>query len=233
MMRFLVSLATLLVAAITSNAESPAGQLWEELKAKRDKLGGLHQEFDITQETKTMTGVKAAKRQLVLDVTGRKWREKSISGSGDRIRMFDGDDMLSWEEGSSEYIRIKRNAKEGDPVPLPYSVGDMDWSKGVEVQRRPCGLPGSDHQCVVLEAPLKRWMRSTRNGISSRLLDGTEQNLIDLETGLLLSVRTVEAIGTSRANYRYSVTYALKRMSFGAAPRDAALFSYRPATRKR
>src|SRR5260370_1963376 len=47
--------------------------------------------------------------------------------------------------------------------------------------------------------------------------------LVDIETGLLLTLRKVEMIENQNGNYTSDVTYMLKRMSYGK-PVDASLF---------
>src|SRR5437764_7079013 len=86
-------------------AESPATNLWAELKAKRDKLTSFHQEFEITQTYKVGNHNQSSKRQIVLDMAKEQWREKTSSGSGDFIRLFDRKDTFTLEEGGGEYIR--------------------------------------------------------------------------------------------------------------------------------
>ncbi len=62
------------------------------------------------------------KRQIVLDVSGVQWREKSVSGSGNRITIFDGSNQFSLEEGGDEFVRINRHSKDPDPAPSPYPL---------------------------------------------------------------------------------------------------------------
>jgi thiol-disulfide isomerase/thioredoxin len=223
--RFLVLVVTLFML---SNAfgETPASALWAELKTKREKLPSLHQEFDVTQISKTTHSSRSTQRKILLDISKEQWRERSVSGSGTRIRIFDGQDLFVMEEHGDEYVRTKRNPKDEDPAPSPYGTGDPDWLKAVETRRQPCGLPGSDHVCVVLDAPLKPWIRAGINGKNSKMLQGSTRVLLDTETGLLISSRTVQLIDNGRSTYQSDTAYTLKRMSFGAFP-DANLFKLR------
>ena len=219
MRRFLlfgISLSVLL------GAESPAGNLWAELKAKRDRLASFHQEFEITQTYKVASHGQSAKRQIVLDMAKEQWRETTSSGSGECIRIFDGKDLLMMEEGGGEYVRIKRRSKE-DELPYVYNLGNPDLSKLKEAERRPCAIPGNDHVCVVLDGPLKRSTRFTSPTVSVQVLEGNARSMFDMETGLLVASRMIEAIDTGRSAYQLDVTRILKRISYGAAP-DVSLF---------
>ena len=221
-MHFIALLATLF-AALNIFAETPASALWTELKTKREKPPGLHQEFDVTQTSKTASGSRSSARQILLDISQGQWREQSVSGSGNHIRIFDGTDLFVMEEHGDEYMRTKRQSKEEDPAPSPYGFGDPVWSKAIEVRRQPCGLRGSDHECVVLDAPLKPWVRAGINGRNSKLLEGSTRAMFDTVTGLLISARTVQLIDNGRSTYQSDMACTLKRMSFGA-PVDTSLF---------
>ncbi len=220
---FFLVLVAILLAALNAGAQTPAGKLWGELAAKREKLPGLHQEFEYIRTLKTATGDQSNKHQIIVDAAPGQWREESVSGSGSHIRIFDGEDLYSMDAGGDEFVRTKRRSKkEGDPVPSPYSLSDPDWSKAVELERRPCGIPGSTHECVFLEVALKKWTRGSPSNLT-KMVKGTERLVVDTETGLLMSARTVQAISSTRGGYQSDITYLLKRMSYGA-PVDASLF---------
>jgi thiol-disulfide isomerase/thioredoxin len=214
----------LLVSLIALNAsgQAPTSKVWVELKTKRELLPGLHQEFEVTQTTKTARASQGSHRKITVDMAQGKWRESSVSGSGDRIRIFDGQDLLVMEAEGDEYIRVKRKAKEGDPVPAPYAI-DVEWAKAKELERRSCGFSENDHTCVILEAPLKKWVRSGGGGQITRLSDGITRIAMDTETGLLVQSVTTEAIDNGRGGYQLDVAYSMKRMSYEAAP-EAGLF---------
>src|SRR5438067_530820 len=109
-MRFFILFGTVMLA-VSVGAENPASSLWTELKAKREKLPSLHQEFEVTQTYKTAANSQSSKRQIILDMSQGKWREKSSSGSGDYVRIFDGKALLLMEEGGDEYVRPKPRTK--------------------------------------------------------------------------------------------------------------------------
>jgi thiol-disulfide isomerase/thioredoxin len=220
-MRFIA----LFVSALTLNAasETTASKTWTELEAKRQKLQTIHQELDVSRTFQTTGHSQAMKSQIILDMSQGQWREKSITGSGNRLEIFDGKDLFSLEEGGEEYIRLKRHAKDPDPVPLLYLSGRADWSKSKEIERRPCGLSGKDDQCVVLEVRLKPWNQSLTTGKVSSMIDGNARILVDTENGLVLSLHTVETIQGARGPFQSDVSYGTKRFTYGAAA-DASLF---------
>jgi thiol-disulfide isomerase/thioredoxin len=220
--RFL-ALYTILFVALNAGAQTPAGALWTELKTKREKLSSLHQEFDVSQTSRSSYSSRAMQRRILLEMAQGQWRESSVSGSGTRIRIFDGKDLLLMEEHGDEYVRTKRQSQDEDPAPSPYGLGDPDWSKAVEVRRRPCGLPGSNHVCVVLGAPLKPWSRAGTGGHFSKLVEGTTHVVLDIETGLLISSSTAQLIDNGRSSYQSDTICTLQRMKYGG-PADATLF---------
>ena len=219
-MRLLAFIGTLLVS-LPAVAETPASGLWLELKAKREKLPGFHQEFNV-QSTKAASNTTAMARQIVLEVSGARWRERSTSGSGNYIRLFDGKDVFWMEEGGDEYERIAEKGNEG-PMPQSYSFENADWSKAVELARRPCNIPGSDHACVVLEAPVRSSARANPSGHLTRIVGGTVRVALDLETGLMLSSRATKLIDDDGSNYQTDTTYVLRKIGYGTAS-DSSLF---------
>lgn len=222
MTRFIFLGGTVLIA-LNGASETAASRLWTELKAKRDKLPSLHQEFEVTRTFKGASGNQSSKWQIIVDISQGQWREASISGSGKRIRIFDGKELFSMDEGGDEFMRIKRRPKDPDPLPSPYLSNDADWSKAQEVERRPCGLPGKDHDCAILEVRLKPWSRSNSPNNTTNMLNGSARMSIDTETGLILSLGIVEAIQGPRSAYESDVSYRVTRLSYGAPP-EASLF---------
>src|SRR5260370_38316878 len=220
-MRFLALLGILFVA-LEAVAQTSAAKLWTELKVKREALPHLHQEFEVSQTYKTTHGNQSFVRQVVLDMSHGKWREKSDTGSSNHIKIFNGKDLFWMEESGNEFVRIKRHDKAEDPGPSAYSFNDPDWRKAVERERRPCGIPGSDHQCVLLEVPLKPWTRNSAAG-NTQMVEGSARILLDSETGLLLSLRTVQSIAGPRDGYQSDVSYVLKRLKYGT-PADESLY---------
>ncbi len=218
-----VALLLISAAVLTARGETSPRTLWTELKAKREKLPSSHQEFDVTRTFKTAHGTQSSKRQIILDMSQGQWREISISGSGNDLRLFDGENIYRMEEGGHEYVRDKHHPKEEDPLPVPYDVSHPDWSKAVELERLPCGIPKIDHQCVLLGVPLQDWVRPNSPNNLTRMVGGTERMLFDMDTGLLISSRTIQSFDNQRGSYQSDVLYELKRMRYGA-PADASLF---------
>jgi thiol-disulfide isomerase/thioredoxin len=222
-MRFSLVLGALLIG-FNAQAQTPAARLVADLKAKREALPGAHQEFQASQEIKTAQHTQASSRVIVLDMMRDKWREQSVSGAGDRTRIFDGDVTLITEPDSDEYIRVQRKAKDLDPVPGPYAFGDVDWSKAKEIERKPCGFAQSDHTCVVMDLPLKNWARASSGSNIIRMVGGVSRVALDTETGLLIQLVTQESIENGNSSNVRTSVFAVKKVSTGAVP-DAALFS--------
>ena len=82
-MRYSLLLGAILLV-VNANAQTPAGTLWNDLKAKREALPGLHQEFELSQTIKTSTNSQNQKEDITLDMSHEKWRERIVSGAGDR-----------------------------------------------------------------------------------------------------------------------------------------------------
>ena len=137
----------------------------------------------------------------MIDVWQGKWRE--TSGSGDYIRIFDGQHVFEMEEGGDEYVRVSPGPKDAAPLPIPYTFTNADWAKAVEPQPpAPCGLPGPDRPCVMLQAPIKRWVRAGRAaGHTISLLDGAQRVMLDAKTGMLVVSQVLEVIDDGRGGY--------------------------------
>ena len=81
------------------------------------------------------------------------------------------------------------------------------------MERRPCGIPGNRHVCVVLEAALKKWSRTSGPSGKTRLGEGVKRVLADIETGLWIAAGTSQVIGSNnQGGWRIDITYTLKRM---------------------
>jgi len=120
------------------------------------------------------------------------------------------------EDGGDEFVRVKRGPKDTDIAPAPYDSPAAEWSKAVELERQPCGVAGKGDLCAVIEVPVKPWIRNN----STRMLNGIERLVVQLDTGLLLSLRVVELVEERRRNYQSVTTYTLKRMQYGTPPDD-------------
>jgi thiol-disulfide isomerase/thioredoxin len=216
-------LSFLLISTLALAAEIPTENLWIRLRAKREALSSAHQELEVTQTTTfaSSSNPRRFERLLVLDLALRNWREKSVSGSGARVRIFDGKDLLFFEEGGEEFVRVKRGPSGGDPVANAYHLEHPDWPRARELERRPCNFPGIEHQCVIIEIPIMPAVGAT--GQDVRVLGGVTRVDLDLETGLLVSSRVLENVQNRSARYQTEVRYTLKKMIYGG-PADAALF---------
>jgi thiol-disulfide isomerase/thioredoxin len=212
--------------AVLKATDTSASQTWIELKAKREALNGFHQEFDASRTFKLRTGTnQSSKWPVVLDVSKLQWREISLSGSGTRTRLFDGNSLFLLEEGDDEYMRPKLSPKEPAPEPRIYDTGNLDWLKAVERSHAACPIAKLEHQCVTLEIPLKPSLPSPYSGsrMTSKVVAGVQSFVLDMETGLVLSYRLIELVDNQRGGYQEETTYALKRMSYGGEP-DQSFF---------
>ncbi len=213
----------LFLSTAASGQTSALSNLWSELKAKRDALPGLHQEFEVSRVYKTAHGDRTSHSQITVDISLNKWRERSVSGSEDRIRIYDGQDLFFFESGGEEYVRTKHRAKEDDPTPGPYGSIELDWSKAKEAGRQPCGFSGADHQCIIVDAPVKKQARSGIYGEITRISQGVSRLALDSQTGMVIQSKAQEVIENEHSSYVLEVSYSLKRMTYGAAL-DPALF---------
>ncbi len=203
-------------------AASDGQRTWAELRARREALPVSHQEFEISRTFKLTGTSQESKSSVVVDLAGERWRERTISGAGGRIGIFDGEDLFELEDGDSEYVRVKRSSKDELPQPGPYSAPHLYFSKVIEQGRRPCGLSNVEHECVTLDIPVKPWVRNTTHG-ELKMMGGTTRVLFDTATGLLIYSRTVQNIDNQHGGYQSDVTYMLKRMSYNGAV-DESLF---------
>jgi hypothetical protein len=71
-----------------------------ERGVKRSPLTALHQEFDVTQTYKTGHGDQGSKRQIILDLSREKWREKAVSGSGSLIEFVTATTCCAWKKAA-------------------------------------------------------------------------------------------------------------------------------------
>ena len=211
----------LLNAGAVAAGSASASELWADLSAKREKLPGLHQEFDVTQTFKTARATQSSREKIVLDMSQTKWREQSISGSGAVIRIFGGADLFLMETDGDEFVRVKPKSQDHDLLPAPYDLA-LDWAKASDQGRHPCGFSSNDHVCVTIKGPIKSWVRNVELRLQ-RMTNGIAQLDIDSETGQIVHCQTQEAIDDGRTGYVRIRTYSLTRMNYGVAP-DAALF---------
>ena len=93
-----------------------------ELTAKRESLPSLHQEFEVSQTFRTRLSSRSFKWRIVLDMSRGQWREKTTSGSGDPMKIFNGIDHFWIDEGGNEYVRTKHRPTEEDSLPSPLQI---------------------------------------------------------------------------------------------------------------
>ena len=220
-MRFLpVVLAVAVVFA--ASAQEPASNLGADLQAKRNGLKSFHEEFQVFETINYGDSIEDNQHSITIDVAQNKWRERSVSGAGDRLRLFDGQNLFLMEVGGQEYVREKVGSK-NDPEPSIYRSLEVDWRKAKELRAEPCGFAKLNHTCILIEAPESNYLRATLNGVL-KVTGGVGQFAIDSETGLLIQSRTVESVENDAGRaYSIQTVVSLKRLSYGAAA-DPALF---------
>src|SRR3989442_3763251 len=159
---FAVALPAAFSLVLMAEAQMPAKRCWTELNAKRQELASLHQEFEATRTfTSRRFANQSSQWRIIIDMWQGQWRE--TSGSGDYIRVFDGKDVFTMEEGGDEYVRVSHGPKDAAPLPTPYTFTNADWAKAVEPRpQAPCGLPGPDQPCVTLQAPVRSVVQAGR-----------------------------------------------------------------------
>lgn len=214
--RFFVLLPILSLQPIPrSEAAVPAGaaQTWTDLQVKRETLKAFHQEFEVSRTFRIAEHTQTSEWSVVVDGAGGQWREQSVSGSGDHVTVFDGTDWLEFENGGDEYVRLKHSPKQELPQPGLYSTVHLELLKSIQRDRRPCGIPKLDHECLTIDIPLRGWIHNGEGGII-RSLGGSTRMIFDAATGLLISSRTIENIDNARGGYQSDTTYKLKRLSY-------------------
>lgn len=209
--------ATFLAGALHAAAVSPAAALWNELREKRESLSRLHQEFDVSQSYRTASKTQASTRKLSIDISGARWRERSLTGSGNHLRIFDGSDSFFLEENGDEVVRTKHRAKDELPVPAPYTVPEPDWANAKEIERKPCGLSGQDDSCVLLEVPLKPHILTASGSTSTKRTQGVERLFVDMKTGALLSANRVENVESPNGPYQITLTFLVRSITCGGS----------------
>jgi thiol-disulfide isomerase/thioredoxin len=214
-MRNCIVLFSCLLYSVALGAEPArsSASLWENLVAKRVGLKSFHQEFEVSRTVKTSEKTQGSKSTVVVDASGGRWRERSVSGSGERVRVFDGADSFEFESDGEEFVRLKPDAKAGRPEPDPYSVEHLDWAKMTERGKQSCGLQGIPDVCVTMEVPLKPWARNSETR-TIKMQSGIRLLIVDTTTGLVLSSRTVENLENGRTAFQSDTAYVLKRLSY-------------------
>jgi len=222
-MKHLLVLLAITLCGSASAAQKPAAQLWNELQEKRAALKSVHQEFEVSQTFRYASGEQSSNYRLTLDMSHGQWREKQLLGWDTRIRIFDGKNLYSFDQGDDEFIRTDLKPKDDAPDPGLYSSREMDWKKAVEVERRPCGLSGKDQTCVILDVPLVTSIELDPNGHGHSTTKGWSRIAVSIDTGLVISGSCAETVQRDRSPYNARCTYLLKRAAYGGEP-DATLF---------
>ncbi len=223
-------LALGLIAASLTPAQNPVEKLWNDLAAKRNKLSAWHQEFEFT-EIRDNPAYKSANGfnpfywnhsyvgRIILDASKERWRQKLVTGSDTVTRIFEGTQLFTLEDGTAEFIHLK-NPTDGDAnLPPPYR-SDWNWPKAAEIERHPCGIPGQNHQCVVLDVPIKPVRHAGPPSVEMRISRRSQRMVLDLETGLMLSASQVEMVFSDSTGYQSATTYLARRFSVGIPPSD-------------
>ncbi len=211
-----IAVALLFVIASNASAEQSAAKLLDDLKATREALPGVHQEFDSSRTFKTPHGSQTSHHQIILDFSGTKWREKTTSGAGNRTRLFDGNDLFLIEEDDNEYERV-RKAKDMNLMPAPYAPFDLEWSKAKELGRQPCGFSSNDHTCIVFDVPVKSWAHIGQGSHIIRMTAGKSRFAMDSESGLVVQSYTEESVDDQKGGYTVSRTFIVRGVRYGKA----------------
>jgi thiol-disulfide isomerase/thioredoxin len=224
----LTFLSVLVCTLVTSsNSVESNATLWDKFEALRQGSRALHQEFEVKAHVGSGYVEHQSRYQLKLDISQGKWREQSVGQSGDLTRIFDGQDLFLTEPGGTEYARGKEYVHQGKgdrdaPLPAPYE-NRLDWSKAKELQRLPCGFAGKDHTCVVIDAPIKPWVRPAEPGQGVKMTLGTIRVMIDTETGIWLRCRIMATVEGSMGGSGWDIQYSATDMTYGGAA-DESLF---------
>jgi len=99
------------------------------------------------------------------------------------------------ESEGTEYVRLKTKGENEESLPESYGT-KLEWRKAKEIQRLLCGFQGKDHTCVVVEAPIKSWIRHGVVGGLATMSNGISRVMIDTEKGALVAV---SYLGSSRS----------------------------------
>jgi len=195
--------------------------LWSKFETIRKGTSVLHQEFEVTQRSSTYHE-SFSRYQVSIDLSQNKWRYKVAGDLGDSTRIFDGQDVFEMEPEGTEYKRVNDEVDKNEPLPEPYDTR-LDWGKVKELQQLPCGFSGRDHACVIIEAPMRPWMRPYRSSGVTKMNSGTARVMIDTETGMWLRCQLEMLFERTFGSNDVVKTYTLKRLSLGATP-DVSLF---------
>ena len=210
------ALIGLFALALDARGQNGATKLWNELKAKREAYSGIHQEFEVVRTLQTNFDRQSAKWQVVVDMAGNRWRE-TAAGLRSPTRVFDGKDSYSFEPGEAEYVRLK-HGKDEIVLPSPYDLAGLDWAKASAQQRVSCKLQGETHECIVLELPIKPWIKNGSYQHVTQLTSGVERLVLDSQTGLLMLSESVENLQGEECTCRRDTKYTGTLVAYKTTP---------------
>ena len=164
-------------SVLGATAETPS-ELRSKLETVQQGPRALHQEFEVMRHVRAGYVDQVSRFQINIDFSQGKWREQPVGGEGERIRLFDGSDLFVFEPGGTDYARPKQTIDKDKPLPDPYDT-KLDWNKVKEVQQLPCGFSGRDHTCVIIEAPIKPWVRPNGPGSVIKMTGGVIRVMAD------------------------------------------------------
>jgi hypothetical protein len=222
-------LARIVVLLTVSSAigETASNSLGSKFETTRQKIHAWHQEFEVEKHVNSRFAESVWRNRVIVDFSQGEWREQTVDGF---TRLFDGKDLLVFEAGGTEYTRTKKTGDKDQPLPEPYEA-KLDWGKSKELETLPCGFSGKDHTCVIVDVPIKPWVRFGSPGHLAKMTGGTGRIMIDTETGAWVRCHIVELVEGTHVDYQWDLTYTLKQMSQRTAP-DATLFKLPDALRE-
>lgn len=215
----LFSVSAFIPAAL---ADKSISDVWSKFEEVQKGSRALHQEFDVVRHIRSGYVDQVAHFQVLVDLSQGQWREQPVGEFGERIQVFNGEEQFVFESGGTEYVHLKRTNDKDQPLPEPYNT-KVDWNKAKDVQQIPCGFPGKDHPCLVIEAPIKPWVRPGLPGEVVRMTNGTIRIMADTETGIWLRTHVSASVTGDTGESQWDVSFNIKQMSYGSAP-DMALF---------
>jgi thiol-disulfide isomerase/thioredoxin len=214
-MRYVTFLTTLLMLTVSSAGQTPTpSSIWDQLKAKRQSLGTVHQEFESIHRSTTQKDSQESIRSIVVELSDTRWIERQSSGSGTDVTLFNGVDVFTFEEGGAEFVRTKPD-KKTVPLSNPYSP-EVELSKLKQIEERPCNVPGAGPLCVFLEGPIKK----TPSDGPAVMDNGVAQFLFDAQNGLLLYSRKVRLMQYDKTSYTSETTLRLMSTRLGKLDSD-------------
>src|SRR5271166_6652318 len=188
-MRFL-TLLLIFLPYLSAASESTAGRLWADLAAKREALPGFHQEFEVSRTSKA--------RRAILGLPSAASFLTPPKDSGGKLP-FPVPATKSPSSMAELWYRWKKaatNTSRPNAKPRTTTRSRLPTGSTIPIGKRPPKSPASPAGLAARPTNASFWRRPSspgRMGNSSKLLQGTVRALVDLETGLLISSRTLQA----------------------------------------